>query len=307
LRDGGHQVGFNWPTEFMVPYLNAISRVEEIAFVEVGYWGQEGKFLGPYYSLGKQDLESRFAISEKTKLAVMIDYHYCNKDLDSYPKASDENSVGLIRVTARQDQVDDAFSFMSDLADATGIMVSCNIFNVSNYVSSDLDRVVDKALDLSVSVVAFADTHGAMDMRIEKAVWKRRIQRIHEAGKKSGIHLHDHLGLAHVNKDVSEELDLDFCDVSLKGIGKGLGNLRLEHCVDITDNDEILRLWSIYDSFMQMPAGPWGYLTACYSATDHYAEQAQHLGLNPAQLRVALESMSQSERDNYEPRLLMMQ
>jgi len=305
LRDGGHQVGFNWPEHFVVNFLPEIAALDSVSFVEVGYWGQKGKFEGPYYSLDNASLRSLFPQVTGAQLAVMTDYHYAIRDLEAYPSSDTDPMVGLIRVTARQDEFESAVAFMHELSAYTGIPVSCNIFNVTNYSSEHLDYCVDYALKSDVAVIAFADTHGSLDLDHLADSWQGRISRIHSQGKMAGIHLHDHLGFARTNYRISKELGFDYCDVSLKGIGKGLGNLRLEHCIDISERGELLRLWAEYDKFMELPTGPWAYLTARFSATDHYAEQARALGLSPNRLRAALVSMSRDERDNYRRDLLV--
>jgi len=299
LRDGGHQVGFNWPEHFVLNFVPEVASLDSISFIEVGYWGQTGKFEGPFYCLDKSSLRSQFPEVEGAQLAVMTDYHYAIRDLEAYPSADSDPMVGLIRVTARQEEFESAVAFMHDLSVKTKIPVSCNIFNVTNYSSEHLDYCVDYALRSDVEVIAFADTHGALDLDRSTDSWQERVSRIHSKGKKVGIHLHDHLGLARTNYRISKGLEIDYCDVSLKGIGKGLGNLRLEHCIDISERAELLKLWAEYDKFMELPTGPWAYLTALFSATDHYAEQASALGLSPDRLREILASMTRDERDNY--------
>ena len=43
LRDGGHQIGFNWPMEFVSEYIEILNQFKEIKYIELGYWKQKDK------------------------------------------------------------------------------------------------------------------------------------------------------------------------------------------------------------------------------------------------------------------------
>lgn len=83
LRDGGHPVGFDWPLDFVRRYLEISAKVPEINFTEVGYWKQKGKFDGRFYKVDQRLVDELGA--NPRELAVMIDFHYCRKNLRDYP------------------------------------------------------------------------------------------------------------------------------------------------------------------------------------------------------------------------------
>ena len=91
----------------------------------------------------------------------------------------------------------------------------------------------------------------------------------------------------------------DSTDVSLGGLGKGLGNLRLEHVFDLRGREHILDHLILDQDLFQMPSGPYGVLTARDSITDHYAVEAEHRGLIPSQFVNHLKKISGSSKDNY--------
>ena len=43
LRDGGHQVRFDWPDDFVDSHINTIIESPTINFIELGYWKQTAK------------------------------------------------------------------------------------------------------------------------------------------------------------------------------------------------------------------------------------------------------------------------
>ena len=53
-----------------------------------------------------------------------------------------------------------------------------------------------------------------------------------------------------------------------------------------------------------MPSGPYGVLTARDSITDHYAVEAERIGISPSQFANKLKGIVGSSKDNYNSKLL---
>ena len=64
-------------------------------------------------------------------------------------------------------------------------------------------------------------------------MFKQYTKLIKQIGMIPGLHLHDHSGKAYFNYRNLQSAGFDSTDVSLGGLGKGLGNLRLEHVFDL--------------------------------------------------------------------------
>ena len=60
-------------------------------------------------------------------------------------------------------------------------------------------------------------------------MFKRCTKLIKKIGMTPGLHLHDHSGKAYFNYRNLKNAGFEATDVSLGGLGKGLGNLKLEH------------------------------------------------------------------------------
>ena len=303
LRDGGHQHGFNWPLEFVERYLGSINSFKEIEFVELGYWKQSGKFDGPFYSIDEK-LLSRICEMTKKKLSIMVDYHYCSHNVADFPIHTEFNELGLIRVCLRKEDIKEGCRFVNELKKYTNCKTSINFFNITNYNSDDLAYACEEAAHSNADFMYFADTHGGLDLFENLEMFKQFTKLIKKIGLIPGLHLHDHSGKAYFNYRNLVNAGFDATDISLGGLGKGLGNLRLEHVFDLRGREYILDHLITDKDLFQMPSGPYGVLTARDSITDHYAVEAEQRGLAPSTFATRLEGIAGSHKDNYNSEIL---
>ena len=303
LRDGGHQNGFYWPLEFVKRYLTSVNSFHEIQFVELGYWKQRGKFDGPFYSIDEKLLSSICKMTEK-KLSIMVDYHYCTHNIVEFPTNKDFNQLGLIRVCLRKEDIEEGCRFVSELKKYTNCKLSINFFNVTNYNQDDLAFACKSASASNADFMYFADTHGGLDLEKKIETFKKFTKLIKKIGMIPGLHLHDHLGKAYFNYRNLTNAGFDATDVSLGGLGKGLGNLKLEHVFNLRGREHILDHLIIDQDLFRMPLGPYGILTARDSITDHYAVAAEKKGLTPTQFVSRLDGLTGYLKDNYDKKIL---
>lgn len=299
LRDGGHQNGFSWPIEFVKRYLKSVEAFPEIDFVELGYWKQRGKFDGQFYSIDERLLSSVCQMSTKN-LSIMVDYHYCSHNLADFPSRINFPRLGLIRVCLRKEDIAEGYRFAKELKKYTNCKISLNFFNITNYEEIDLAFACDAAAKANADFMYFADTHGGLDLAENVEMFKRFTKLIKKTGTIPGLHLHDHSGKAYFNYRNLGNAGFDATDVSLGGLGKGLGNLKLEHVFDLRGREQILDHLIVDKELFHMPSGPYGVLTARDSITDHYAVEAERIGLNPSQFAKNLERITGSSKDNYD-------
>ena len=303
LRDGGHQNGFNWPFEFVKRYLESINLFKEIEYVELGYWKQSGKFDGPFYSIDEKLLSSICKITRK-KLSIMVDYHYCSHNINDFPQNKHFNELGLIRVCLRKEDIIEGCKFIKELKNYTKCKLSINFFNITNYKEEDLLFACKAAKDSKSDFMYFADTHGGLDLGVNLQMFKRCTKLIKKIGMTPGLHLHDHSGKAYFNYRNLKNAGFEATDVSLGGLGKGLGNLKLEHVFDLSKREKILDHLILDRELFQMPSGPYGILTARKSITDHYAVEAENKRIKPSKFSNQLNLIKGSYKDNYDETLL---
>ena len=304
LRDGGHQHGFNWPLEFVERYLKSINSFNEVEFVELGYWKQKDKFDGAFYSI-EENLLSSICKKTKKKLSIMVDYHYCSHNVTDFPKKIDFEELGLIRVCLRKEDIEEGCRFVKELKKYTGCQVSINFFNITNYKEDDLAFACKNATGTNSDFMYFADTHGGLDLGNNLEMFTDFTRLIKKIGMVPGLHLHDHSGKAYFNYRNLLKAGFESTDVSLGGLGKGLGNLRLEHVFDLRGREHILDHLILDQDLFCMPSGPYGVLTARDSITDHYAVEAEHRGLIPSQFVKQLNKISGSSKDNYNSKVFV--
>ena len=113
----------------------------------------------------------------RKNVCVMIDYHYCSKNLEDYP-TNNQNEIKMIRMTARKDMINDAFEFAVRLKKHTGLEISFNIFNTTNYTDSELDSALNLTLDSDFEVIGFADTHGHLNLSKDIKRYEQKFRRI---------------------------------------------------------------------------------------------------------------------------------
>lgn len=304
LRDGGHIVDFNWPDSFLERYLPAVSAVEELNFIELGYWSQTSKSENRFYNMNAADLENICSNGLTKPASIMIDYHYCKKDMSAYKSEVFDKHVGLVRLCSRREDIVEAVKFGRELIDQLGVDLSLNFFNITNYSKEEVEYCIENGKEAGAKYLYFADTHGALDLHKEGDLYGDYAKMVRNEGMIPGLHLHDHSGKAYLNYCLGQDLGFGSFDCSLSGMGKGVGNLKMEHVVNPLENLNLLDLLSS-ESLLRMPALIPGLVTSALSATDYYAVWSEKLGMKPSDLALILEDKTSTERDIFNKDLLV--
>jgi 4-hydroxy 2-oxovalerate aldolase len=303
LRDGGHLMDFNWDLNFTREYYNLLSSFNSVDTIELGYWKQTSKSKNDYYNL---DMEKIYRVTDKqgyNNISIMIDYHYCTHDVTEYPTNDEQNEVSMIRLCARKEDINEALIFGEKLKEYTKLNVSFNVFNASNYTKAELDNIADIVSESTLDYVYFADTHGAMDVKKEFNKFENIVNTLKRNGKKVGFHLHDHSGKGYYNFMNLSDLGFESSDTSVRGMGKGSGNLRLEY---ITENEELTKLASLINKYDFLKTNPNAYelITAKYSLTDNYAKEALANDIRVEDFDRFCSKIEGLDRDTYNSKLL---
>tara|TARA_R110002020_G_scaffold223386_1_gene432467 strand:- start:1052 stop:2002 length:951 start_codon:yes stop_codon:yes gene_type:complete len=304
LRDGGFTCDFDWPLEFAQEYYNLVSDLG-VNCMELGYWKQTSKSKNRFFNLDMETVKQITGGQGKKNVCVMIDYHYCSKDLNDYP-INNQNEIRMIRMTARKDMINDAFDFALKLKKHTGLEIAFNIFNTTNYTDIELDTVLDKVLQSDFDIIGFADTHGHLNLNNDITRYEQKFKRIKESGKKTCFHLHNHTGKAYINYiKCSESPYIDICDTSIGGLGKGAGNLKLEEVLE-DDKALLLNIFinKYYNKLFKKTISPYYIVTGRFGITDNYATQALKLKLDMDTFNKFCSTISGLNKDNFDKLLL---
>ena len=304
LRDGGHQVNFDWDMSYVEDHFHTVAKIKNLTFIELGYWKQTSKSSKDFYHLNEEILKKLCNIEVECRFSIMVDYHYCSHNLEDYPKKEDFPKLDLIRICSRSQDVNEAVKFAAALKEYTGLKTSLNFFNITNYTEDMIIDAVNKGVRANADFIYFADTHGALDLLKEKEKYKNFLNIIRENGIHPGIHLHDHSGKAYLNYRIGLELGFESFDYSLLGMGKGVGNLKMEYVVDNDVSAYLMDLANKYEELLQMPNGVFGLITSNTSSTDYYSNEARKLGLKPTDLYKYLTEADALTRDVFDPDFL---
>lgn len=303
LRDGGHAVDFDWPIAFAREYYNLMCSLTQIKTIELGYWGQTSKSNNYFYNLNSEKV-SRITDDRGLKnVSIMIDYHYCSHNIKDFPNVNNKN-ISMIRMCARKNDLKKALEFGKALKEHCGIGVSFNIFNASNYTAEEINRTIENVLNYPFDYVYFADTHGNMDLTKDWGKFEFAVKLIKDANRLIGFHLHDHSGLAMSNYKELIKRKIDSTDTSVRGMGKGSGNLKLEHVIDKRVLHKLAQFILENDKLLHIRPLVYELITAKYSLTDNYAKQANELQIDLVSFDEICKTISGLDKDNFTTRYI---
>tara|TARA_R110000772_G_scaffold20466_1_gene56642 strand:- start:6415 stop:7365 length:951 start_codon:yes stop_codon:yes gene_type:complete len=303
LRDGGHLMDFDWDVEFAKEYYHLLSNIDEVNIIELGYWKQTAKSNNRFYGLNYDEVINITGSKGNRNVSVMIDYHYCLKDVKEYPTIN-QNEICMIRLCSRKEDIDEALEFGEKLKEYSKLNVSFNIFNASNYSKEELDEIADKVANSNLDYIYFADTHGSMDLEFDLEKFEYMISILKQHNKKVGFHLHDHNGKGYFNYRQLSENGFDSTDTSVRGMGKGSGNLKLEF---ILNKDNLLPLTELihkYSNFLKTNPTTYELITSKYSITDNYAKEGKKYNMSISDFDKFCKTIIGYDKDSYKPELL---
>lgn len=223
LRDGGYQTDFNFDEKTLKHIVQSIDQ-SGVEFIEVGYRNGPAiktKNIGLSGFCTKEYLLKCLKLIKNVKLCVML--HPSNVSFTDL-KILKECNVELCRVCISPQNYFDAIKTIRE-ALSIGLKVSANITHISKYQEQKLDEIVYNLSQLDLNVIYFADSNGALKPNQVESLFLKYSKKCQ---KPLGFHAHDNLGLSVINSVKAIESGATFIDASLAGIGKGIGNLKLE-------------------------------------------------------------------------------
>lgn len=299
LRDGGHAVKFNWSLKLAQDLYSFMSKVKKVKYIELGYWKQKAKSLNKFYDLDYEYVSKITRNKNLKNVSIMIDYHYCSKKISDYP-TNKQKKIAMIRVCSRKNDVKEALEFCNQLKKYTKLKISFNLFNTSNYTRSELLKYCKLISSYNLDYVYFADTHGCIDFSKIKKIFKPSLKLFKQKKIKFGMHLHDHSGKGYFNYRFLNDFGFTMADFSIRGMGKGFGNLRTEFIIDEKYYPYLLNLITNYEDELTMYQNPYTLITAKYSVSDNYATQAKKLNFNPILFDKKISKIKGLKKDNFD-------
>lgn len=225
LRDGGYRNNFDFCMDYILDHARLVQS-SGVEYIEIGY--RNGSIVH-YENMGVTAYGSNEYIKtlkhELPGMKLVLIAHATNiTDADIHDMA--EHGVAMLRFCMSEKNVDETLC-LARLAKQCGIQTSINVVRISLIDFPMLANLVGKINDNRdvIDVIYFADSNGHLT--------PKSVREISEEIKRGtsvalGFHAHDNMGLAMANSIAALELGASFIDASLLGMGKGIGNLKLE-------------------------------------------------------------------------------
>ncbi|KTD14647.1 4-hydroxy-2-oxovalerate aldolase [Legionella gratiana] len=225
LRDGGHRTNFNFTDIELEEILQPLDN-SGIEYIEVGY--RNGSLIpadvGRAGWCAKEYLSFCRSLIKQAKIAVMI---YPNNVTQEDLIELKECDVDLLRICVPKGELESALPKIK-MARNAHMKVAINFAQTSCYKENDLDEVMKQLSDYEPDIIYFADSNGSLLPPQVKALYDRYRNTYQTS---FGFHAHDNLGLAQANALAAISAGVRFIDVTLAGMGRGIGNLKTEFFV----------------------------------------------------------------------------
>lgn len=223
LRDGGHRTNFHFTDSELCEILTPLDN-SGIEYIEIGY---RNGALNPIDKLGRAGIcDKEYLLQCKTliktaKIAVMAHpQNITERDIIELK----ECGVELLRICVIKGNLEKALPIIG-LAKKMELAVSVNFVHLSYYTHAELEEAVEIVSEYQPTMIYFADSNGSLLPAAVNEICKKYTYR---NSLLVGFHAHDNLGLAQANALAAMEAGVHFIDASLAGMGKGVGNLKIE-------------------------------------------------------------------------------
>jgi 4-hydroxy 2-oxovalerate aldolase len=229
LRDGGYRNNFSFDMNYILDHARLIQQAR-IDYLEIGYRnGSAIKYdgMGLTGYADNQYIQTLYRELPGMKLGVIV--HAANIcDRDIYEMA--ENGVSLIRFCANDKNMKDTIH-LAKIAKNCGLTTAINLTHIS---SISKDKLKDYIAQVNANVGTFdvvycADSNGNLTPDLITDLYDQIKEQ--SSDFELGFHAHDNIGQAMANSIAAIHNDVTFIDASLLGMGKGIGNLRLEQWI----------------------------------------------------------------------------
>ena len=231
LRDGGYYNNWDFDSEVVEAYLNAVSNAK-IDYIELGLRNfPKSGFLGAYAYTTEAHINS-LDLPDGPVYGVMVDAKTILESGFSVEDAvsqlfvpAAESKVGLVRIAAHFHEVESSGPIVKQLK-ALGYIVGYNLMQAGGKPD---DVIADKARQAKewgdLDSLYFADSLGNMDGdEVTRIVNALRTQWTGELG----IHTHNNMGKGLDNTLTAKQLGVTWLDTTITGMGRGAGNTQTE-------------------------------------------------------------------------------
>ena len=116
------------------------------------------------------------------------------------------------------------------------------------------------------------------------------------------MHLHDHSGKGYFNYRQLKKYKINKCDSSIRGMGKGFGNLRTEQIINPKYYNIIANLIKKNNDLLTMPQNIYTLITSQFGISDNYATQAKKFNIKINYFSKICRKVRGKDKDNFNPK-----
>lgn len=224
LRDGGYYTNWDFETEVVVSYIQAMNALP-IDYLELGYRNKPSKeYLGKFGYCPVSVLK-KIRQSCTKKLDVMLNEKSTRpEDLDAL-LGPIVGLVDMVRIAIDPKNFDRAV-VLAKAVKAMGFEVGFNVMYMSKWMA-EYPEFLEKldVLDSFADLFCMVDSYGGVTpddvINITNTVRKHTTCPL-------GFHGHNNLQLGLINTITAMNLGVDYVDATILGMGRGAGNLNME-------------------------------------------------------------------------------
>ena len=235
LRDGGYYNNWNFKTNLIEKYLNAMSDIK-IDYVEIGFRSLERDEFRGACAYTTDNFLNTLKIPKNIKIAVMINASELvkeatkKKNLDTLKKLfkkSNQTKIKLVRVAAHINEISKLMPLIPTIK-KLGYKIAINLMQISDRTDSEIKNFCILSQKYKIDVLYFADSTGSLNSN--KTIQITKIFRKYWKGN-LGIHAHDNMGKAMENSISAIDNGANWVDSTVLGMGRGPGNVKTESLI----------------------------------------------------------------------------
>ena len=222
LRDGGYYTNWDFESSLVDTYLAAVNQLP-IDYIEVGYRNlPQEEYMGEY---GYCPVTTLQHIREKCskKIAVMLNEKSTKVDNLEHLLPPIVELVDMVRLAVDPKNFDRALGLAKAIKERYDIEISFNVMYMSTWEDGFYEKL--HKLNGVVDLFCMVDSYGSITPQEAKTITDRMKA---ELRCQVGFHGHNNLQLGLVNTFTAIESGVDFVDGTIRGMGRGAGNLNTE-------------------------------------------------------------------------------
>lgn len=222
LRDGGYYTNWDFERSLVDTYLVAVNQMP-IEYIEVGYRNlPQDEYMGEYGYCPVSTLQHVRKQCNK-KIAVMLNEKSTKVgDLEQLLSPI-VGLVDMVRLAVDPKNFDRALGLAKAIKERYDIVVAYNVMYMSTWKEEFYGKL--HQLNGVADLFCMVDSYGSITPQEAKAITERVKG---ELKCQVGFHGHNNLQLGLINTLTAIESGVDFVDGTIRGMGRGAGNLNTE-------------------------------------------------------------------------------